>query len=216
MGTPILMLDTSVEMQSALGVAKTITGISKATEAVVTVTHDFSIGDLVVINNVAGMVEINKRVVRVKAVSTTVSFTCEELDSTDWTAYASGGTASKVTELLAFDNATSFSFPEPAPNRMDSTTIHMTSKSEIFGLDEAPQITMALQADPTAAHMVEMRAASKAKTMRAFRVTLQTGVVLIFNAYVAGGRGLDGSGPGAIATSSVSMALAADEQYFAS
>lgn len=216
MATPILMLDTSVEMQSALGVAKTITGISKASEAVVTATHDFSIGDLIVIDDVAGMVEINKRVIRVKAVSTTVSFTCEGLDSTGWTAWASGGTAKKVTTLLAFDNSTSFSYPEPAPNRMDVTTIHDTMKKEIFGLDEAPQLSMNLIAAPTAAHVIEMRAASLAKATRVFRVTLQSGVVMIFNAYVSGGRGLDGSGPGAVATGQVSLALAAPEQYFAS
>lgn len=216
MGTPILMLDTSVEMQSVLGVAKTITGISKASEAVITATHDFSIGDLAVIDSVAGMVEINKRVVRIKSVSTTVSFIAEGLDSTGFSTYVSGGTVTKVTTLLAFDNSTSFSYPEPAPTRIDVTTIHDTQKKEIFGLDEAPQLSMGLIANPTAAHVVEMKAASLAKTTRVFRVTLQTGVVLIFNAYVSGGRGIDGSGPGAVATSQVSLALAAPEQFFAS
>ena len=70
----ILLLDTDIEMQSTLGAAKTITAISKASEAVITGTHDFSIGDLIVIDSVVGMVEMNKRVVRVKSVSTTVSF----------------------------------------------------------------------------------------------------------------------------------------------
>jgi hypothetical protein len=210
------MLNTAVSMQSALGTAKTITGISKATEAIVTATHDFSVGDFIVIDGVAGMVEINKRVIRIKAVSTTVSFTCEGLDSTAFSTWASGGTASKVSTFLAFDNATSFSYPEPAPNRLDATTIHLSAKREIFGLDEAPQLSMNLLADPTAAHVVEMKAASIAKTTRVFKVTLQTGVVLLFNAYVSGGRGLDGSGPGAIATSSVALALAAPEQYFSS
>lgn len=211
---PILLLDTSVEMQSALGTDITITGISKASEAVVTASNSLTAGDLVVIKSVAGMVEINNRVVRVKAPSGT-EFTCEGLDSTNFTTYASGGVANEVSTLLAFDNATTFNFPEPSPNRLDATTIHGNQKVEIFGLDDAATLTMNMNSDPTAAHVVELRAASRAKTTRAFRVTLQDGKVLIFNAYVAGGRGLDGSA-GAIATSSAEMTLAADEQYFTS
>jgi hypothetical protein len=211
----ILLLNTTIEMQSVLGSAKTITGISKATEAVVTGTHDFAVGDLIVIESVVGMTEINDRVVRVSAINTTVDFTCEDLDSTGFTTYASGGTATKVTTFLSFDNATSFSFPEPAPNRIDVTPINKSTKVEVFGLDDAPQITIPMIADPLAAHVVEMRAASLAKTNRVFRVTLQNGNVLIMNAAVAGGRGFDGA-VGAAGTSQASLTLAADEQWFVS
>ena len=213
--TPILLLNTAVAMQSTLGVAKTITAISKASAAVVTGTHDFAIGDLIVIKSVVGMVEINERVVRVLSVSTTVSFVCEALDSSAFTAYVSGGTATKVTALVGFDNATSFNYPEPSPNRIDVTTIHQTQKTEVFGLDESPQISMSTLSDPTSATMVAVKAASLAKTTRVFKVTLQNGNVLIMNAYVAGGRGLDGS-VGAVASGSVALTLAAPEQYFAS
>ncbi len=210
----ILLLDTDIEMQSTLGSAKTITAISKESEAVITGTHDFEVGDLIVIDAVVGMVEMNKRVVRVKTISTTVSFVAEGLDSTNFTTYASGGTATKVTAMVAFDNATSFSFPEPNPNRIDVTPINKSTKVEVFGLDDAPQISIPMIADPLATHVVAMRTASKAKTNRVFRVTLQNGYVLIFNAAVAGGRGLDGQ-VGQAATATASLTLAADEQWFA-
>ena len=116
---------------------------------------------------------------------------------------------------LTFDNATSFNFPEPNPNRQDATTIHDNVKKEIFGLDDAPQITIPMHASPSAAHVIELRKASREKSTRAFRVTLQNGNVLIMNAFVAGGRGLDGS-VGNIATASASLTLAAEEQRFAS
>lgn len=215
MATPILLLNTKVEMQSALAAAKTITAISKATEAVITATHDFQVGDLIVIDEVAGMFEINKRVVRVKSINTTVDFTCEGLDSTNWTTYVSGGTAQKVSTLLAFDNVTSFNFPEPQPNRIDVTPISSSQKIEVFGLDDAPVATMNMNSDPLGATIVELRKASLEKTTRAFRVTTQTGQVLIFNAYVAGGRGFDGA-VGAVATGQASMTFAAPEQWFAS
>lgn len=214
MGTPILLLNTKVEIQKTLGTPTNITAISKASAAVITGTHAFSVGDLVVIKDVVGMTQINLRVVRVLSVSTTVSFVAEALDSLLYSTYVSGGTAIKITAFDSFDNVTSFSYPEPAPNKIDVTTVHDTEKKEVFGLDEAPQITMALIADPLNVAVLNLRAASLAKATRGFRVTLQTGNVLIMNAYVAGGRGLDGS-VGEVATASASLTLAATEQFFA-
>lgn len=215
MATPILLLSTKVEMENVKATSKTITAISQATEAIVTATHDFSIGDLIVIDEVVGMTQINKRVVRVKAVSTTVSFTCEGLDSTNFSTYVSGGTASKISSFHTFDNMTSFSYPEPQPNRIPVTAIHDSTSKEVFGLDAAPVITANMNSDPLGAAIVELRKASIAKSTKVFRVTTQTGNVLIFNAYVSGGRGFDGSA-GAVATAQVSMTLVADEQWFAS
>ena len=60
-----------------------------------------------------------------------------------------------------------------------------------------------------------VRTVSAKKSITVFRVTLQTGTILIFTGYVAGGRGLDGS-VGALATGQISVKLAAPEQYFAS
>ena len=211
----ILLLDTKIEIQNALDTVDTITDISNASEAVITATHDYSVGDLIVIDAVVGMDQINKRVVRVKSVNTTVDFTCEDLDSTGFNAYISGGTAQKVTTMLPFNNATSFSFPEPSPNRIDVTPINKSTKVEVFGLDDAPQISIPMIADPLAPHVAEMRAASKAKTDRVFKVTLKNGYILIFNGGVAGGRGFDGS-VGAAGTSSASITLSSEEQWFAS
>jgi len=215
MATPILLLNTKIEVQKTLGSQKTITAISKASEAVITGTHDFSIGDLILIAAVVGMVKMNDRVVRVKSVSTTVSFVAEEIDSTNFATYVSGGTATKITAFDSFDNVTSFSFPEPAPTRLDTTTVHDTIKKEVFGLDEAPQITLPMNADPLSVTVKNIRAASLAKASRAFRITLQTGNVLLLNAFVSGGRGLDG-GVGAVATASASLTLLSDEQWLAS
>jgi len=215
MATPILLLNTKIEVQKTLGSTKTITAISKASEAVITGTHDFSIGDLILIAAVVGMVKMNDRVVRVKSVSTTVSFVAEEIDSTNFATYVSGGTATKITAFDSFDNVTSFSFPEPAPTRLDTTTVHDTIKKEVFGLDEAPQITLPMNADPLSVTVKNIRAASLAKASRAFRITLQTGNVLLLNAFVSGGRGLDG-GVGAVATASASLTLLSDEQWLAS
>ena len=112
---------TKVEMENTLGVNKTITAISKAAEASITATHDFSVGDIIVIDNVSGMNEINKKAVRVKTVSTTVSFVAEGLDSTGFSTYTSGGTANKVASWVSFDNIQQFSMPDGNLNKIDVT-----------------------------------------------------------------------------------------------
>jgi hypothetical protein len=213
-----LLLSSKLELQSVLGTPKTITAITKVSEAVITGTHDFAIGDLIVIGGVVGMTEINNRVVRVKSVSTTVSFVAEGLDTSgsDFTTYVSGGTATKVTTLLNFsDLASGFNYPEPSPNPIDVTPISAKSKVEVFGLDDAPTLTIPMFADPTNSSVVEMRKASLAKTARVLRFTAQNGNVMICNAYLTGGRGFDGS-VGAVATAQLNAKLLAPEQWFAS
>jgi len=212
MGQNILLLNTKVDMENTRGTAKIITAITKASEAVMTCTHDFAIGDYVFIEGVVGMPEINGRLVRVKSVSTTVSFVAEGLDSTLFSTYGSGGSAYKIASWHSFDNLTSLNYPEPTPNAIDVTTIHNNQKFEVFGLDDAPTITLNTISDPTSVTTKAVRAASAKKSITAFRITLQTGTILICTGYVAGGRGLDGS-VGALATGQMSIKLAAPEQY---
>lgn len=70
-----------------------ITGISQASAAVVTsASHNLSVGEYVIIVGVSGMTEINGQVSRISAV-TTNTFTLQDIDSTAYTAYSSGGFA---------------------------------------------------------------------------------------------------------------------------
>lgn len=205
----------SVRMQKTLGTPKTITGISKASEAVITGTHDFSVGDFIILAGVVGMTEINNFVVRVKSVSTTVSFVAEGIDSTLFSTYVSGGTATKITAFDSFDNVTSLSLPDSPPTELDATTIHDTEKQVVYGLRDFPKGTMALLADPLSTASLNLAAAEDANERRAFVVTLISGYVGIFYAFVSGGAGMDGSG-GGLATANVSLTLRKKTQWFAS
>lgn len=81
-----------------------ITGISKATQAVVTIEeHNFQAGDTVVIENVEGMTEINysttnKFYTVISATDTTVTI---NVDSTDFTTYTQNGSLSQPINFLA-------------------------------------------------------------------------------------------------------------------
>jgi hypothetical protein len=81
--------------------SKTITGITQANPAVVTVSsHGYSNGDDVWINSVVGMTQINGRRFRIANV-TTNTFELQGVNSTNYTAYTSGGTAADVFEIAS-------------------------------------------------------------------------------------------------------------------
>ena len=78
---------------------KTITGITRANPAVVTIsTHGYSDGDEVDIAAVVGMTEVNGKRFTV-ANKTTNNFQLSGINSSAFTAYSSGGTSSKVFEV---------------------------------------------------------------------------------------------------------------------
>lgn len=80
---------------NSFGPLKTITAISQANPGVVTIAaHGFSTGDRVLIGNLVGMTQINEYTVRITVL--TVNTFSIDIDTTGFTAYASGGTAIKV------------------------------------------------------------------------------------------------------------------------
>lgn len=210
-----ILRNAVIQIQTALAAAKTITAISKASEAVITGTHDYSIGDYILIQSVGGMTQINNRVVRVKSVSTTVSFVAEGVVSTNWTTYTSGGTAKKITFGASFDNVTNVSLPDASPDEVDSTTIHDDERQIVFGHAAAQKGSFACLADPLATAIVEVQTADAAQERRAFLMTLTSGYKALFNAYCSGGTGFEG-GVGAAGTGQVSLTLRNKAQWFAS
>jgi hypothetical protein len=83
------------ETFASIDVIATITGISQANPAVVTaIAHGFSNGDLILINGVVGMVQVNTLTFTIANV-TTDTFELVGINSTGYTAYASGGKATK-------------------------------------------------------------------------------------------------------------------------
>lgn len=210
MGAPILLLNTRVEIQKTLGSAKTLTAVTKANPGVATSNAHGLTNGAVGILSVTGMIELDKRMVRI-ANQATNTFELEGIDTTSFGTFTAG-TFTEITAFDTFAQLQSFNMPEPAPNRIDITTIHDTVKKEIFGLDDSVTATFNMLADPKHVAVVNLREASRAKATRGFRVTLQNGTILLMNAYVAGGRGLDGQ-VGAVATGQANLTLAAEEQY---
>jgi len=209
-----ILRNTKIEMQSGLGADVTVTGITNANPAVITANNTYSNGELVVLSGIVGMPEMNDRVVRVSAVSGT-EFTAEGVNSSSWGTYVSGGVANEVTPFVVFDNVTNLSLPDNAPEELTATTVHDSQVVTEFGMEGSSSGTFQTLADPLSTTSVEIGAARDANTRRVFRVTLQSGYVGIFNAFVAGGRGIDGAA-GQFATGTVSLTMRNAPQWFVS
>lgn len=98
-----------LEIKEYIGVnSKSITSITKAASAVVTVgTHTFVVGDVVAFSGVSGMTEINGLTGTVTATgATTITV---NINSSAFTAYASGGTAALLAGTITLHDA--FHYP---------------------------------------------------------------------------------------------------------
>ena len=181
MATAKVWKNVDVKMQSAIAAAKTITGISKATEAVVSCTgHGYSNGDIVFVL-AEGMFQVDARVFRVASV-TTDSFALEDENSTEYDDFISG-TVAKVTLATNVTTATTISSSGGDFAMIDKTTIHANTRSEMPGLPNAISYTMEHIWDPSDTGLKAMKVASDLQQRRVFKFTIGDAIVL-FAGYV--------------------------------
>ena len=102
----------------------TITGISKASDAVVSTsdTGTLANGDTVLIADVGGMIEVNDLQFTVSALIADTSFELSGIDSSLYTTYTSGGTAEESnTYDLGYINDTGIRFETEVEDVPDET-----------------------------------------------------------------------------------------------
>ena len=90
--------DTQMRSLTATGSALTITGATQANPCVLTVANNLGVGNLVTIADVSGMTELNSNTYIVTAASSTTLTI--QVDSTGFTAYTEGGTATPVAPVI--------------------------------------------------------------------------------------------------------------------
>lgn len=107
--------------------AKTITGATQANPCVITASsHGYDNGDDVLIESVGGMTELNGKVYRI-ANKTTNTFQLQGIDSTNYTAYTSGGTSKRVGVTLSSATPT-----ESTPNVITWTEVTGASEYNVY------------------------------------------------------------------------------------
>lgn len=213
MTTAIIGTNLRVEVQQTLDSAKTVSGLTKANPGVATSTsHGFSNGDVVVFTVTAGMVELDGQAVRVANV-TTNTFELEGLDTSAYSTWTAG-TCKEITAFQTMSSAQNITLPNPAPAKIETTTLIDKTKQYQYGLPEAPDGTISGLFVPDGAAEALIRAATKANTPLVFRLTYSDSRKSIFNANVSGGTGFDLQ-PNAAATATVSFTPVKDVMHYA-
>jgi hypothetical protein len=172
-----------VAVQSALGTARTITAISKASPGVVTSTaHGFANGDYVLLTISGGMNQVDGRVFRVAA-SAANTFNLEGEDTTNYDNFTSG-TAQMITFGTTISTLTTVNASGGDFDFTDTTTIHSLVKTQIPGQASPSVFSFDSIWDVADAGLIALKAASDNKAQRAVRFTFANGQKFAFNGYV--------------------------------
>jgi len=184
MSTARKWINVSVAMQSAIVAPAAITGISKASEGVVTATNTLVAGEFVLLT-VQGMSELDGRMFRVKT-PTGSNFVLEGEDTTAFGTFsATGSTFSKVTLGTSILTATTVSSTGGDFDFLDTTTIHQNVKTQIPGLPSPAVFTMDHIWDVSDPGLKAMKLASDSQAQRCFMFTYGAGgQIMLFNGYV--------------------------------
>ena len=144
--TAISAQGTSLKL-GATGSAKTVTAITKANPARVTATaHGLADGAVVLFAAVVGMTEINGKYGMVKVVDAN-TFDAYGIDSTAYSTYTSGGTA--TPSQVAVANVTSYNGPDGQAGDIDVTNFASPAKEYLIGLQDNGQISFNVHTDDT-------------------------------------------------------------------
>jgi hypothetical protein len=162
--------------------AKTITAISKANPALITATaHGFSDGDVQKISAVVGMIEINGKV-GVVVVKDANNFYLYGVDSTNFTTYTSGGSATGVAAKVS--NWKSWSGLDGQASDIDVTDLDSLAKEYRMGLMDNGQITYNIQVKDDDDGQMALRASQAASgPASTHTITFKNGKIRTFQAY---------------------------------
>lgn len=172
---------------TTFGVDKTITAASNASECVITATHDFSIGDIVEITS--GWGRLNKRAVRVKSISTTVSFVCEGIDTSNTTFFPVGTGLGTVRKATAFTQITTVMNPSSSGGDPKTVTYKFIESDVEYVINDgfsATSYSIELDADAIGgAGYTAMKALTDVQTNTILKIVARSGSVIYIPCTVA-------------------------------
>lgn len=208
----ILGTNVTVSVQQTLSAnLPTVSAVTKASPGVATSTaHGLANGDIVVFTVSGGMVELDGQAVRVANVAAN-TFELEGLDTTSYSTWTAG-TAKEVTAFSTLSSAQNVTAPNPAPNKIDITTLIDKVKQYAYGLTDAPDGSITGLFSPTGTAEGLIRTATKANSALVIKIAF-TSLTAIFNANVSGGSGFDLQ-TNAAATATVSFTPIKDIMYY--
>ena len=166
---------------SSFGVAKTITAISNAAEALVTATHDFANGDIVEVTS--GWGRLNKRAFRVKSVSTTVSFVLEGADTSSTAFFPAGTGIGTVRKVASFTQITTVMSPSSSGGDPKTVTYKFIESDVEYMINDgfsATSYAMELDADSIgSAGYTALKTLTDVQTDTVLKIVMRSGSILL-------------------------------------
>ena len=195
---------TTLQISTGTGGAKTVTGVSKANPCVVTSTaHGLAAGDRVTFASVGGMVELNGNSYVIEYV-TANTFSLFKVDSSAYTTYTSGGTATPVT-FTQIKEVKTFSGFDGQASELDVTNLDSTAKEFRLGLVDEGGFSFEMNQVNSDAGQSALRTSKNAGTIKTYKLTLPNAEVATFTAFaksLPSAGGVDG-----VLTSSVALRI---------
>lgn len=185
MSDPIFWSNVQIKVGATHATALVVTGVTKANPAVVTYTGtDPTNGDFVILE-VAGMVELDKRVFRVANVNGAGNtFELEDEDSTAYGTFTSG-TATPVATFESMTTVQDITASGGEPEFADLTTVHNQIRRRAPTVFSPSTYQFGCIFDPADAAMRRLVALTKSKTPEAVVFTFSDGAQFAFYAYAA-------------------------------
>lgn len=176
----------AVAIATTYAAAKTITAISNASPAVASsVAHGYTNGDFLVV--ASGWPRVNERIIRVSN-SVADAFSLEGIDATDPTRYPAGagaGSARKVTAWTPITQILEFTTSGGDQQFTNFSYLEEDFERQLPTITSAQSITIGIADDPTQPGYIALKAASDVRAMRALRLTLPDGSILLYNGIVS-------------------------------
>jgi hypothetical protein len=193
-----------LQIATGTGGAKTVTAISKGYPCIVTSTaHGFAAGDRVTFASVGGMTELNGNSYVIEYV-TANTFSLHKVDSTSYTTYTSGGTATPVTHT-AIAEVKSYSGFDGQASEIDVTDFASTAKEFRLGLVDEGGFSFEMHQLNSNPGQQALRASRNAGTLKSYKLILPNAEVATFNAFA---KSLPSAGSvDGVVTSSVALRI---------
>lgn len=172
----------TVTMQSAIAVAQTITGITKANPGVVTTSGTLPTNGQIALMALNGMQQLNKRAFRV-AGATGSTFNVGQ-DTTNYATFNSG-VFQVVTMGLSFDSIRDIQSSGGDPVFEDTTTVHEPDDSQAIVSSSPQSFSFTVDWEPTNATLIALNQAFITRTTRVFSFADPDGSIYLFNATVS-------------------------------
>lgn len=207
----------TLKVSTATAAADNISGITKASPGVVSATaHGIASGSIVTIESVVGMVEVNDRAYVAyndASPTPTGTFQLKGVDTSAYTTYGSGGTATAHT-MTEIGQVTSVEGFNGQSTEIDSTHLRSTAKEFMIGLQDFGTVTLGVTLYQGDAGQAKLRSLKATAAIGTFSITLSDGYIAAFRGFVQS-FSFGGVTPDGVVTGQVQIRVSGEPAWFA-